>query len=96
MKLRTSFFNETVFRKDISRFAPAWGIYLIGGLLIMLTLLTNDRFDYAAQSLSTTMGPFGIINFIYALIVAQLLFGDLFNSRLCNALHALPLRRFLI
>ena len=29
MKSRTSFFNKTVFKKDLTRFAPAWGTCLI-------------------------------------------------------------------
>ena len=93
MKLRTSFFDKTVFRKDIIRFAPAWGIYLLGGLLVMLTMLGDRSSDGAAKALSSTIGPFAVINCIFALVNAQLLFGDLFNSRMCNALHALPLRR---
>ena len=44
MKSRTSFFNTTVLRKDITRFAPAWGLYLTGMLLICLTLFTEE--DY--------------------------------------------------
>ena len=29
MKLKTSFFNATVLKKDITRFAPVWGIYSV-------------------------------------------------------------------
>ena len=36
MKSKTSFFNATVFRKDITRFAPLWALYLIGGMLFSL------------------------------------------------------------
>ncbi len=93
MKLRISCFDKTVFRKDITRFAPLWAIYLIGGLLIMLTNLAGKDPQPAAHDLASTIGPFSIINLIYAALCAQLLFGDLYNSRLCNALHAMPLRR---
>lgn len=93
MKLRISCFDKTVFRKDITRFAPLWAIYLIGGLLVMLTNLAGQDPQPAAQDLASTIGPFSIINMIYAALCAQLLFGDLYNSRLCNALHAMPLRR---
>lgn len=93
MKLRISCFDKTVFRKDITRFAPLWAIYLIGGLLIMLTNLAELDPQPAAQDLASTIGPFSVINLIYAALCAQLLFGDLYNSRLCNALHAMPLRR---
>ena len=29
MKLRTSFFNPTVFKKDLTRFAPTWALYTV-------------------------------------------------------------------
>ncbi len=94
MKLRTSFCNGTVLKKDITRFAPLWAVYLIGGLLVMLTVLSgNDDASYMARALSVTVGPFSIINLIYAAVCAQMLFGDLFQTRMCNALHAMPLRR---
>ena len=34
MKSRTSFFNKTIFQKDLTRFAPAWGVCLILMLLM--------------------------------------------------------------
>ncbi len=94
MKSRTSFFDKTVLRKDITRFAPLWGLYLIGGLLISITVASLEQRHYTvANLLGNVIGPFGVISIVYALLNAQLLFGDLFNTRLCNALHALPLRR---
>lgn len=96
MKLRTSFFNLTALRKDITRFAPVWAIYLIGGLLVGLTTLSSGNYyaqGYAANELASTTGTLAVINMVYAIINAELLFGDLFNNRLCNALHAFPLRR---
>ena len=92
MKLKALSCNKTLLRKDISRFAPLWAIYLIGGLLVMLTSLSGVA-HYDAYWISGTMGPFALINMIYAVLAAQLLFGDLYKSRLCNALHALPMRR---
>lgn len=95
MKLRTSFFDKTVFRKDITRFAPLWAIYFIGGLLIMLNVAdsTGQNGYYAASNVGETISYLAIVNLIYAGLAAQLLFGDLYNSRLCNALHAMPMRR---
>ena len=93
MKSRISFFDKAVLRKDITRFAPLWAIYLIGGLLVMMTMVAGRNFSSAAQDLAEVIGPFSIINLIYAALCAQFLFGDLFNTRHCNALHALPLRR---
>lgn len=93
MKSRTSYSKLTAFRKDITRFAPLWALYFIGGVLAMLSIVSDSGAGYAAMSLNDTIGPFSVINLIYAAMVAQLLFGDLFNSRLCNAVHAMPLRR---
>lgn len=92
MKSRTSFFNTAVLKKDITRFAPAWGLYLTGILLLSLALFTEEDY-HLAQTLGVSIGIFASVNFCYALVCAALLFGDLFNSRLCNALHAMPMRR---
>lgn len=93
MKSRISFFDKTVFRKDITRFAPVWGLYLIGGLLLSMNMIDGGNYGYTAMGLMEGLNGLAIINLIYAAVCAQMLFGDLFNSKLCNALHALPLRR---
>lgn len=94
MKLRTSFFNRTVLRKDITRFAPVWGLYsiftLMAFFLIWESELDAPRF---ANSACYIMQAMGVVNFAYATICALVLFGDLFNTKLCNAVHAFPLRR---
>lgn len=92
MKSRTSFFNVAALRKNLTRFAPAWGIY---GLLMLLFMLTgSDLSDMSfASSMRDTIMAMAVMNFFYALLCAQLLFGDLYNSRMCNALHAMPVRR---
>ena len=93
MKSRISFFDKTVIRKDITRFTPLWLIYFIGGTLVMLVSALETSPESLARSMGAYIGLFGIINLVYALLAAQLLFGDLYKSRLCNALHAMPLRR---
>ena len=93
MKLKTSSFNTTVFKKDITRFAPLWGAYLIFMLLVMIGI-SGERFAYyRLQNVRECITAFAWVNLIYAAAAAQMLFGDLYNSRMCNALHALPLRR---
>lgn len=94
MKSRTSFFNATALRKDITRFFPAWVLYGVF-LLLCLSIITGfgtSRAE-AAYALGETVNGMVVINFLYALLCAQLLFGDLYKSRMCNALHAFPLRR---
>ena len=93
MKSRTSFFNGPVFRKNLARFAPLWGGYTLCLLLGMLLLTGNDLSYWFADHLADMCSGMGIVNFGYALLVAQVLFGDLYSTRMCNALHALPLRR---
>jgi ABC-2 type transport system permease protein len=92
MKSRTSFFNPTVLKKDITRFAPAWALYGIG-MLMVFVLSDTDFGPYYASNMASSTAPMSIVNLFYGLLCAQLLFGDLWNSRMCNALHAMPLRR---
>lgn len=92
MKLRISC-CKTVLAKDLTRFAPAWGLYLIGLLMVMLPNLVYDEAYVAARTLGETIGGLGILNFLYAALCVQLVFGDLFQPRMCHALHAMPLKR---
>ena len=96
MRSKTSCFNKTVFRKNLLRFAPVWGVYtlcLVVGILILYGnggTMKNFHFAYHMSQLVEIMA---VVNLVYAPIVAQLLFGDLYSSRMCNMLHAFPLRR---
>lgn len=94
MKSKTSYFNFTVFKKDITRFAPAWVLYTIALLLVVCSSVFNDTTELRrVNELADLIAVGGIIAFLYAPLNAQLLFGDLCNPRLCNAMHAMPLRR---
>lgn len=93
MKSRQRFFNPAVFRKDVTRFAPAWVLYTILLLCILITSLSDKSTYDGAWYAQDMMHILPALNLGYALLVSWLLFGDLFNARLCNALHALPMRR---
>ena len=96
MQLKTSFFNKTIYRKNLTRFAPVWGIYtlcLILGILLMYSNGGTAKFFHFARNMAQLVEIMGLVNLCYALIVAQLLFGDLYTSRMCNMLHAFPMRR---
>jgi len=93
MKSRTSSFNLTVFKKDLTRFAPAWGAYLILLILVLVNIADSGSAYYRIRNLQDTLLAMNWVNLFYAAVVAQLVFGDLYNSRLCNALHALPMTR---
>ena len=92
MKSKTSYFNPTVFRKNLTRFAPCWGLYTVGALMGLVLLLDSSS-KHMASNLVDAVHILSLITPVYALICAQLLFGDLYNTRMCNALHAMPLRR---
>ncbi len=91
MKLRTSFFEPTVFRKNLTRFAPVWALYCV--YLVLMLLVNMAGSSPLAVQLTYTDQYAPIVNLIYALVCALVLFGDLYNPRMTNALHALPLRR---
>ena len=93
MKSRTSSCKRAAFRKDLSRFWPVWVGYILW-LAIMQVIISNDDLSYwYAANLGECITVMGVVNLIYGLIAAQMLFGDLFNTRMCNGLHSLPLRR---
>ena len=96
MQSRTSFFNGAVFRKNLTRFAPVMALDAL--LLVIMIMLAwsrpgENRGYYFIDQVSHLISLMGYVNLIYGAVVAQLIFGDLFNSRMCNALHAMPLRR---
>ena len=93
MKSRTSFFNKTVFKQDLTRIAPAWGVCTILMLLALISMADRSYAYYRLQNVRDSITVMSWLNLIYAAVVAQLVFGDLFAGRMCNALHALPLRR---
>jgi ABC-2 type transport system permease protein len=92
MKSRTSFFNATALRKNLIRFTPAWGLYGLFLLLVVLNSGTLNEWDFA-EGMQISIVLMAVVNFFYALLCTQLIFGDLYDSRMCNALHAMPLRR---
>lgn len=87
-------FSPTVLKKDITRFAPLWGLYAVFMLMFLLLWWEMEgdaaRFANSAAGIMTGMG---ILNLCYAGIAALVLFGDLFKTRMCNMLHAMPVRR---
>lgn len=94
MKSRTSFSKLTTFKKDLTRFAPVWALYLIGMLLVLFEqggYYSYDRF--ARNYLTEFIGASSIINLVYAGLCGVLLFGDLYNTRMCYSLHTMPQRR---
>ena len=93
MKLRTSFFNGTLYRKNLTRFSPVWAIYSII-LFLYFSVIAGLGTHYTRCLNGADMAVcMAVVNLIYAGVLGITLFGDLFNTRHCNMLHAFPLRR---
>lgn len=99
MKLKVSFCNKTVLKTDITRFAPLWiGYTLLLAVTVLMYLVTpgadlDDYYTSIVRIFSARAGQMALVNGFYALIVVQVLWGDLLNPRMCNSLHALPVTR---
>ncbi|MBQ8748646.1 MAG: hypothetical protein IJZ14_02440 [Oscillospiraceae bacterium] len=92
MKLRTSFFNKTALRKDILRYSPIWALYTLFLLLVLFGMAEYSRADMARDTVDF-LKAMAWINLFYGGVCGMFLLMDLFSNRLCNALHALPVRR---
>lgn len=93
MKLRASFFNSTAFRKNLTRFAPCWGLCSLFWLISVFLTAVDTQANYFIREMVGYIPAVICVNGAYAFLTAVLLFGDLYNSRLCSGLHCLPLRR---
>ena len=100
MPSRTSFFNATLFRKNIHRAWPLWGMLSLLGSLLPLYLLLNllehpgDMTQRSfAECLCIVSTRVPLFAFLYAVPVAMLVWGYLYNSRSVGFLHTLPMHR---
>ena len=93
MKSGTSSCKWVALRKDLSRFWPVWMGYVLFLILLQMIIGNDDLNYWYGANLGESLSFMGIINGIVALAVAQLLFGDLFNPRMCSGIHSLPLKR---
>lgn len=103
MKLKTSFCNPPLLKKNIGRFAVIWGFFTFTLFMNYPLILLSTRSDYATsadwlqfiRSLLTETGIiFGLfVNQFYAIICATACFGYLHKTRSAYMMHAFPLTR---
>ncbi len=103
MQLKTSFFNPTLFRKNLSRSWPLWGgISAVGALFpLYLVLALNqphttvyffkDDFVELLYAAVTVFVP--VFTAGYAILVAMFIWSYLHNARSVGMLHALAIDR---
>lgn len=105
MRSGISFFNPTLFNKNIQRTWPIWGLYsLFLFIMLPVRILTPQySMDYGetVQKLVTRMMTelprmlTGLVPvaFVMGVVCAMAVFHYLFQSRSANLFHALPMRR---
>lgn len=108
MRSKISFFNRTVFRKNITHFWPIWAVY---ALLCIWSMPIYSYFTIRfAENLGNTAAEQAYIRvvqavegiqfsmnpwiiFAFSILSAAAVFSYLYNSRSVNMIHALPVRR---
>ena len=104
MQSKTSFFNGTLFRKNLARFWPLWGLASFLAALFPLALLVQvlrDEYTYYSSSAAeftrtyySVVGDAGPVLFlIYGALCALAVWSCLYSPRSVGLLHALPIRR---
>ena len=102
MRSKTSCFNGTLFRKNLSRYWPLWGLASFGGALFPLAMLVNllhSGFDFWTP-LETTQAYYNVLSYgvpvisiVYAVLCAMAVWNYLYNTRSVGLMHTLPIRR---
>ena len=102
MRSKTSYFNGTLFKKNLSRYWPLWGLASFGGamfpLAMLLELLHNGfRFWSPLETRQAyyTVLSYGVpvISIVYAILCAMAVWNYLYNARSVGMMHTLPVRR---
>ncbi len=106
MRSKTSYFNPTLFKKNLARFWPLWGgASIIGALfpLAFLTILIRENVLFGepmSDPLGVTAGYYQIVAWIiptlsllYAALCALATWGWLYNPRSVGMYHSLPVTR---
>lgn len=105
MKLKNSFFNKTIFKKNVTLYWPIWGIYTVIAVIMQpfLLWLFNNMSYYANEytdkmkfrDLMDTLGFSGYVVLIAfaALLTGMALFSYMYNSKSANMIHSLPVDR---
>lgn len=101
MKSKTSFFNETVFARTMTRFWPVWAIYLLWLLLYAPFNFYAKIYGSEMSSLYNTFviidamtnAAVVVVDAIASLATALAVFSFLYSSKSANAMASLPIKR---
>ena len=100
MQSRISCFNPTLFRKNLTRFWPIWGMASFIGVLCPLILFMQIQRGYSVKPLEMTEMYYNVaayalpvVSLFYAVLCALAVWSYLYTSRSVGLMHALPIRR---
>ena len=100
MQLKISCFNPTLFRKNLTRYWPLWGMASFIGVLFPLVMFMEFSRGFSMEMLEMrevyfTVVGFGVpvISLFYAVLCAIAVWSYLYNARSVGLMHTLPIRR---
>lgn len=105
MKSKKSFFNKTIFRKNVILYWPLWAVYTVflfcmqPGVIWVYNYNANFRMDYTmmdrVRDFISCLSMEGYILLIafFAIFYGMALYSYLYNSKSANMIHALPVDR---
>lgn len=95
MKLKQACYDPAFCRSGMKRFAPLGILYTLA--LVLLTVgtvnLGQNMHGNVVNSFYTFFDLTLVFHFTYAVVLVQLLLGDLYTPRLCYAIYSLPVTR---
>lgn len=104
MRSKTSYFNPTLFKKNLARFWPLWGgasaVGALFPLYLTMALIEGGFRSAAGKGLEVTRLYYWalaygvpIISLFYAALCALAVWGWLYNARSVGLYHSLPITR---
>ena len=101
MQSKTSCFNGTLFRKNLTRFWPLWGLAsFIGALFplaVLLDMVHRGRTALTAPEFTRmyyqVVSVVPAIDLVYAALCALAVWSYLYSARSVGLMHTLPIRR---
>lgn len=104
MRSKISYFNPTLFKKNLARFWPLWGgasaLGALAPLYLLVAYLNSDLKPTAGMGLEITRIYYGVLQYgvplislFYAALCALAVWHYLYSARSLGLYHALPITR---
>lgn len=102
MKSKTSFFNKTLYVKNLTRYWPLWGLTAFFGALVPISgimmylngdLRGLDALDFAEAYYGAVAYFAPVALLFYAILCAMAVWSYLYNARSVGMMHTLPISR---